>query len=224
MLALASGFAAGCGDDEEPASETRTSEPPDAPRPPEEPNPLELAAIDPTTGAYQGLKPDTREGIEPAEGAEVGPLQAAARSAGCTLRLNLRDEGNEHLEEGRPAPNYGTNPPTSGPHQPVPLADGAYLESPPAENAVHSLEHGRIAIQYDPALPEGQQLLLKGLFFADPDGVVLFPNPDMPYAVAVTAWRNLMGCREFGEPEALTAAILAFRDRFRGKGPERIPL
>ena len=121
-------------------------------------------------------------------------------------------------------PRYGTKPPTSGRHDQVPLADGAYRETPPDINVVHSLEHGRVAIQYAPSLPDSQQLALKGVFDADPDGMLMFPNGDMPYDVAVTAWTNLMGCDEPSDAEALAAAVLAFRDEFRGKGPEPVPL
>ena len=45
---------------------------------------------------------------------------------------------------------YKTNPPTSGDHDPTPAEDGVYeADSPPdVEQSVHSLEHGRINIQY----------------------------------------------------------------------------
>ena len=226
LLALATALAAGCGDDEEPSGEPPTQEAtePESEPEPQEPAETDLAraGVDPITGAYQGLELDTRQGTTPPD--VNGSLNNSAAAAGCKLQLDLRDEGNDHLNPGDPPPSYGTNPATSGPHNPVPLADGSYLEMPPETGVVHSLEHGRIAIQYDPALPENQQLLLKGIFSADPDGVVLFPNPKMPYAVAVTAWRNSMGCKKFADPESVTAAILAFRSEFRGKGPERIPL
>ena len=228
LLASVAAFTAGCGGDDEPPDEPPAVEEPENEQSPEVPafepgaSPLELAAIDPSTGAYQGLRPDTREGTEPPD--VNGALDEAAAAAGCTLKLGLRDEGNDHLNEGQNPPDYGTNPPTSGAHDPVPLADGSYLETPPERNVVHSLEHGRVAIQYSPSLPKDQQLALKGLFSADPDGMVLFPNPDMPYAVATTAWRNLMGCKKVGDLDALLAAIQAFRSEFRGKGPERIPL
>ena len=54
--------------------------------------------------------------------------------------------------------------------------------------------------------------------------MLLFPNDEMPYDVAVTAWTHLMGCEEPADAAALAAAVIAFRDKFRGQGPERIPL
>jgi len=233
MFAFVLAVAAGCGDDDEPSDEPDTaqetgdggSEEPE----PSEPDPFAAAGIDPTSGAFQGLKPDTREGTPPPPAPDS--LEQAAEEAGCTLRLDLRDETaglsieEIHLRPGEDGnPNYATNPPTSGIHDQVPLADGAYRETPPNINVVHSLEHGRVAIQYAPSVPDNQQLALKGVFNADPDGMQMFPNGAMPFDVAVTAWTNLMGCNEPSDAEALAAAVLAFRDEFRGRGPEPVPL
>jgi hypothetical protein len=179
------------------------------------------AHIDPSTGSFEGLEPDGREGTPPPP-VDDSDLEAVANATGCDLRLDLPDEGNGHLSPGEPPPKYDTTPPTSGPHDPVPTADGAYLDTPPPMGVVHSLEHGRVAIQYSPDLPEDDQLLLKGIFDEDPEGVLLFPNPDMPYEVAVTAWTNLAGCDVFGE--SVLDVVRDFRDEFLGKGPEPVPL
>lgn len=183
----------------------------------------EAAGIDPTTGFVvpAGITPDEREGTPPPS-IEQANLEQAAEAADCELRLNLPDEGNAHLRPNDDPPDYETSPPTSGDHSVENLADGAYLEFPDPINFVHSLEHGRIEIQYDPELPENDQLALKGVFDEDPEGMLFFPNPKMDYAVAATAWVNLLGCDEYS-PEALDA-IRAFRDVFRGQGPENVPL
>ena len=235
LLAFAVAVAAGCGDDDEPSDEPATSgttgdlgDTQGSEEDSGSDDPFAAAGLDPTTGAFRGLKLDTREGTLPPPPADN--LQQAAQDAGCSLRLGLRNESaglsvdQNHLDPGQPHPNYATNPPNSGPHDPVPVADGSYRETPPDVNVVHSLEHGRVAIQYSPSLSSREQLALKGVFDADPAGMLLFPNPDMPYDVAVTAWTNLMGCNDPSDAEALAAAVAAFRDQFRGKGPERIPL
>ena len=49
----------------------------------------------------------------------------------------------------------------------------------------------------------------------------MFPNPDMPYDVATTAWTQLMGCDDFDGDTTLDA-IRDFRDQYRGRGPEPI--
>ena len=184
------------------------------------------AHIDPVSGEDNGVEPDAREGTPPPP-VDDDDLEAVADATGCDLQLDLPDElpkniSDPHLAPGQPVPDYGTTPPTAGLHDPVPQADGAYLETPDPTSVLHSLEHGRVAIQYSPDLPEQDQLLLKGIFDDDPEGMLLFPNPDMPYLVAVTAWTNLVGCDVFGE--AVLDVVRNFRDEFRGKGPERLPL
>ncbi len=169
-----------------------------------------------------GVAPDGREGTPP-PAVEQARLGAAAKEAGCGLQLNLPDEGNNHLSANEDTPKYDTNPPTSGDHDPQPQADGAFAEEPEPRHFVHSLEHGRIEIQYSPDLPEKDQLALKGVFDEDPNGMLMFPNPDMPYEVAATAWTNLLGCKKYDGPATLDA-IRAFRDTLRGQGPEPIPL
>jgi Protein of unknown function (DUF3105) len=182
----------------------------------------EAAHIVPETGTVPpDAEPDGREGTTPPP-IERADLEEAAQVAGCELRLDLPDEGNTHLRPDQETPEYETNPPTSGDHDQAPTADGAYLETPEVTMAVHSLEHGRIAIQYSPDLAEGEQLALKGLFDDDPEGMLLFPNAEMPYEVAATTWTNLIGCDTYSD--SALAAIMAFRDRFRGRGPERVPL
>ena len=168
------------------------------------------------------LEIDNREGAAPPDVVD-GDLTAAADAAGCELQLDLKDEGSTHVDPPTPdsLPEYGTNPPTSGDHYPDPLADGAFLDQPPIGNSLHALEHGRIEIQYSPDLSEQDQLALKGVFDADRPGMIMFPNPDMPYEVAVTAWTQMMGCESF-DGDATLDAIRDFRDQYRGRGPEAI--
>jgi hypothetical protein len=184
----------------------------------------EHSHIQPISGATNDVEVDAREGTPP-PAVEQGDLERAAGEAGCELRLDLPDEGNTHLQPSDPVPDYDTNPPTSGDHivSPLQQADGAYREMPDPRYTVHSLEHGRINIQYDPALPERDQLELKGVFEEDPNAVLFFPNPEMPYAVAVTAWARMLTCDRY-EGRATLDAIRAFRDTLRGQGPEDVPI
>jgi hypothetical protein len=154
--------------------------------------------IDTRSGSTNGVEPDSRTGTKPPP-VKVANLKKSAKQAGCVVRLNLAEEGHVHIPPGSEAPDYKTNPPTSGNHvePPYQQADGAYSEMPLPIDFVHSLEHGRLEIQYNPELPEAQQLDLKGLYETLYGGTLLFPNEEMPFAVAATAWRNLIGCKEY---------------------------
>ena len=188
---------------------------------PEEPA---AAHIDTATGSVNGVAPDARNGTPPPAVVNLD-LTNAAREANCDLRLNLRDEGNSHVAPGTHV-TYHTNPPTSGNHVTTPFqqADGAYSEEPDSIDFVHSLEHGRIEIQYAPDLPEQDQLALKGVFDESPSGMLMFPNRQMPYEVATTAWTQLMGCKTYEGAKTLDA-IRDFRDQYRGRGPEtQVPI
>jgi hypothetical protein len=183
------------------------------------------------TGSFKGLEPDCRKGTtESVSPTQFGDLAVSAQKAGCQLKLDLPDEGNTHVPNSTPV-HYGTVPPTSGNHNQIPISDGAYTTPITSDtskdtnirNEVHSMEHGRVEIHYKPSLPEDQQLALKGVFDADPDGMLLFPDPDMPYDVAVTAWTSEVVCPTYN-PIVLDV-IRNFRDQKRGNGPEQqIPI
>ncbi len=76
---------------------------------------------------------------------------------------------------------------------------------------VHSLEHGRMQIQYSPDLPEEDQLALKGLYDTMYGGTLLFPNENMDYEVAATTWTNLLGCGEYKARSPSTRSVPSAR-------------
>lgn len=149
---------------------------------------------------------------------QTSDLQAAARAANCELQQN-QSEGNTHTEE---PVDYQRNPPNSGDHFPVPVEDGAYTEAPDLEPLIHSHEHGRIVIQFDPSVPDSVKGDLKALYDEDPYHMLLTPNQtDMPFEVAATTWTRTLGCPEMNED--VFDAIRAFRDEYRDQGPEFVP-
>lgn len=154
----------------------------------------------------------------------ITALAPAARAAGCSL-IDPPYEGNAHVTG---PVHYRSNPPTSGNHNPMPASDGDYVgqATPPPENLVHSLEHGRIEIQYRPGLPAGQVAHLQELFaepeppYAPGQYLLLFANDTgMPYAVAATAWNHLLACPAFNA--RIFDAIRAFRLRWTFQAPEK---
>jgi hypothetical protein len=168
-------------------------------------------------GSTNGIQPDERTGIIPPP-PKITNLKEAAEKAGCYLELHLKDEGHQHIPPGSPEPEYKTNPPTSGPHvePPYQQADGAYYEMPEPIDFVHSLEHGRMEIQYFPDISEKEQRELKGVYDEMYGATLFFPNTKMNYAVAATTWTNLLGCPGY-EGKATLDAIRAFGKATWGK-------
>jgi hypothetical protein len=186
----------------------------------------ENARVQAEVGVFKDLEFDDREGTPPPE-LQYGDLEESARRAGCELMLDQPDYGRDHFSEEKEG-EYETNPPTSGDHFASgeagsgAIADGAYLTAPLESRMVHAMEHGRVQFRYSPDLPESEQLELKGVFDENPDGIIMVPDPDLPYDVAFSAWRNAVGCKNW-DPLVLDVAR-NFRDTFRGNGPENVPI
>jgi uncharacterized protein DUF3105 len=154
----------------------------------------------------------------PAATAAARDLDKAAKAAGCQVETNP-EEGSKHVET---TVTYKANPPTSGDHFPVPAEDGSYPEPPPIEQLVHSLEHGRIYLQYSPDASEEVKGQLQALFNEDPYHMILAPNTTgMPYLIAATTWNEVIGCEEM--TDGVFDALRAFRDQYRDQGPEFVP-
>jgi hypothetical protein len=150
-------------------------------------------------------------------------LARAASAAGCTVS-HPPSEGRTHVTG---TVVYHTNPPTSGNHNPTPALDGVYLpgDTPAKENFVHTLEHGRIELQYRVGSPRKIRLQMQSLlaesFNGHPGGykMLLFENNTrMPYAVAATAWTYLIGCKTVNNNT--WDALRDFRNAYIDKAPE----
>ncbi len=155
---------------------------------------------------------------------KVESEKAAAAAAKCTL-TSSPIEGRQHEERDFTEADYKTNPPTSGRHFPQWADDGIYAaaSTPPLGQLVHTLEHGRIDVQYKPGTPAKTVKLLEA-FVADNDGyhMVMFQNPTkMPSQIAATAWGKSLTCDTVDD--ATIDALRTFRDAHLDKGPELIP-
>ena len=152
-------------------------------------------------------------------------LEDAAKAAGCTL-LNPRYEGAGHEDKQFTAKDYKTNPPTSGNHNPVPYQDGIYEPgtTPSLGALVHTLEHGRINVQYKKGTPASTVARLEALVAEQNGGyhMLLYENTtDMEPAVAATAWTHSLSCPSMNDK--VFDAIRTFRARYTDKGPENVP-
>jgi hypothetical protein len=152
-------------------------------------------------------------------------MEEAAKAAGCTLE-NPRYEGAGHAEKDFKATDYKTNPPTSGTHFPDWYDDGVYEPgtTPNLGMLVHTLEHGRIDVQYKPGTPATDVAKLEALLAEQNDGyhMLLFENTtSMKPQIAATAWTHSLSCPEMNDK--VFDAIRTFRARYIDKGPENVP-
>ena len=98
----------------------------------------------------------------------------------------------------------------------------------------HNLEHGGIVIHYGNRVPSSTVEQLVSFVRDDPNGMVLAPLPQLGNTIAMSAWfyddarENQRGYEGDGKQAKCTrfdeGAFEAFRDAFRGKGPERAPI
>jgi hypothetical protein len=164
-------------------------------------------------------------------GVKIPPVQQtdltkAAAAAKCKI-LNPKNEGSTHVTT--PVTYHNSNPPASGNHNPVPAEAGIYDpgNEPAKENWVHSLEHGRIEIQYKKGTPTRTIKQLETLGSEPFNGspgyqiMVFENNTNMPYAVAAVAWTHILGCPTMND--GVFDAVRAFRKQWTDKAPELIP-
>jgi hypothetical protein len=155
----------------------------------------------------------------------IGDLTAAAKAAGCKL-TNPPIEGRNHENRDFTESDYKTNPPTSGNHFPEWAEDGVYDagKTPPLGKLVHTLEHGRIDVQYKPGTPTHTIAQLSALLAEQSEGyhMLLFENStDMDAQIAATAWGHSLTCPQFNNK--VFDAIRTFRAAYIDRGPEDVP-
>lgn len=182
-----------------------------------------------------GLGGDDDSGAQPPQASDeaaanlpaqqTSDIEEAAKAAGCTLE-NPAFEGATHEQKNFTAADFDTNPPTSGNHDPEWYDDGVYEPdtTPDLGQLVHTLEHGRINIQYKPGTPAATVARLEALVAEQNEGyhLLLYENTTgMEPAIAATAWTHSLSCSEMNDE--VFDAIRTFRARYIDKGPETVP-
>lgn len=165
-------------------------------------------------------------GDDESTAADTSAVREQAQAAGCTFR-EFPSEGRDHTND--PVTNYRTNPPTSGPHNPLAAQDGIYApgNEPNKENLVHALEHGRILFEYKPGTPQATITRLRSLAQEELEGsagyhtLVLQNNTRMTPAVAAVAWTRSLTCPRLND--AAVDAMRTFRTAYTDKAPEFVP-
>jgi hypothetical protein len=127
----------------------------------------------------------------------------------------LPDLGQAHIDRTGPAPEYNSNPPTSGSHAPTAAVCGIYRELVPDINLVHDLEHGVVIISYDPTLPESDRQQLEDFARDAGTHIIVVPREGMETPIALTAWTKLLRLNAVDVP-----SIEGFYGQFAQFGPE----
>jgi hypothetical protein len=157
----------------------------------------------------------------------VGGRGSEEGVTGPCLRQDFPAQGARHVEELGENFEYNSNPPTSGPHHPVPAIWNVYEQPVPQIRLVHNLEHGGVAVQYGEDVPPATVQQIVGWYAEDPNGMIVAPLPeDAPARLAnkitLTVWTHLATCTAFHED-----SFSDFRDDYRGPegdAPEKFPL
>lgn len=128
------------------------------------------------------------------------------------------DEGQDHVQEGTTV-EYGSDPPTSGPHYPRWAEPRFFQEPVESELLVHNLEHGHIVIYYDPETLSDEAANkiadLNEEYNSEWEAVMAVPREDSEYELILTAWTKMLKLEEYDEE-----LVDAFVDAYRGRGPE----
>jgi len=167
-------------------------------------------------------------------------VAAAMAAAGCTYVtkavLPPKDGQNFHNDSPTLASKvkWSTFPPSGGGHYPLWAVWGFYTQPVNARQVVHNEEHGGVIIWWGPNVSQETIAQLRTFYDGSPTGMFGTPIAGLGNKIALTAWTgdptryyqngyygvgHLAVCSKFDEK-----AFTTFRDAYRGKGPEGIPL
>jgi Protein of unknown function (DUF3105) len=129
---------------------------------------------------------------------------------------------------------WSTFPPSGGSHYAAWAVWGFYTDPVNPRQVVHNEEHGGVIIWWGPKVPQSTVDQLHDFYSEKPEGMFGTPIAGLGNKIALTAWTgdprryyqngyygigHLATCTQFNEK-----AFKKFRDAYRGKGPEGIPL
>jgi hypothetical protein len=179
-------------------------------------------------------------------GTSDAAVAKAMTSAGCTYKSvppkppkkNANGQkGGYHADvpkETTPTEGlWSTFPPSGGAHYGLWAVWGFYRQPVNPRQVVHNEEHGGVVIWWGPEVPSSTVDQLEAFYQQKAEGMIGTPVAGLGKKIALTAWtgdpakyyRGNYGmghvaiCSSFNQK-----AFAAFRDAFRGKGPEGIPL
>jgi len=154
-------------------------------------------------------------------------VATAMRDAGCTLKT-AKASSRKHVSSLDAKVKYNTDPPSNGSHYIQPAVWDFYTTAADPIQVVHNEEHGGVVLWWGDKVPPATVDELRTFYNESPNGMVGTPYASLGSKVAITGWTAPSG--GMGEGHAAVCptfdedAFAAFRDAYRGKGPERYPL
>lgn len=142
-------------------------------------------------------------------GDDVDPELVAELTSGSCEFDTRADAGRDHVSN----PSYTVDPPAGGAHLSTPAQPGIYAENevPPPGAVVHALEHGFIALWFQPDLPGAADRQIAEVVGRFRRELLVIPKDDLEVPVALTAWNRRLLCSEV-EPDTMSTFIREFRD------------
>jgi hypothetical protein len=124
------------------------------------------------------------------------PLALVLLAGGCGKKGS---DGYSHAHK-KGHLTYADSPPKGGAHSSYWLRCGVYVETVPAENAVHSMEHGAVWISYRPDLAAADVAKVAALAQLKPDYVIVAPYPGLSAPVVASAWGQQITAQAVTDP------------------------
>jgi hypothetical protein len=171
--------------------------------------------------------------------ADVKRVATLMTAANCSFRTVTASVpgGQTHVNSLTAKLPWNTSPPSNGQHYPEWAVWGFYTSAVNPRRVVHNEEHGGVILWWGSQVKPATVQKLHALYDASSDGMFGTPYPALGSKVAITAWtgnpRTYQINGDFGKGHiavcprydaATRKAFVAFRDAYRGHGPEGIPL
>ena len=178
-------------------------------------------------------------GSDDDDGGSTKSLAALMTSAGCEykdVKGKKPPNGQQHIESLTTPVEWNTFPPSNGQHFGEWGVWGFYEEAVNPRLVVHNEEHGGVVLWWGPQTPQAEVERLNTFYSDDPVSMFGTPIAGLGRKVAISGWTgdpatyqrdgdfgegHLAVCQKFDD--ATEEAFTAFRDKFRGNGPEGVP-
>lgn len=167
-------------------------------------------------------------------------VASAMSAAGCSFKsvtASVPKGQGTHVNSLTAKLPWNTSPPSNGQHYPEWAVWGFYTQAVNPRMVVHNQEHGGVVYWWGSQVPQSTVAALHALYNDQPIATFGTPYPSLGSKIAVTAWTgdpNRYGRDNYygeghigicsGWSPKVEKAFVAFRDAYRGKGPEGIPL